>query len=825
MTDPDATVPPPGEVSTISGLPSTPLAAPVFGNYRLLQKLGEGGMGEVWAAEQERPMRRKVALKVIKAGMDSREVLARFESERQALALMNHPNIARVFEAGESSHGRPFFVMELVEGVPVTQYCDSNRLNTEERLALFVQICDAVQHAHHKGVIHRDIKPSNVLVRIQDQTPVPKIIDFGIAKATAQPLTDMTMFTEIGVVVGTPAYMSPEQAERTGLDVDTRTDVYSLGMLLYELLVGVLPFDVGGRGDSDAAELRRRIREDEPTKPSTRLTSLGESSVELARRRRADLRTLGRQLRGDLDWITLKALEKDRTRRYGSPNELAADVGRHLRHEPVLAGPPGVRYRVKKFVRRHRVGVAAASLVLAAMLLGTAAASYGLVRARRAESAARQAETAARQEAAKAAAVNEFLQEMLSSADPFGYGTGNKGPNVTVLQALGVAAKKVDGGSLKDQPLVEAAVRRTIGATYTNLGSFPEADAQLTAAVAVNTRAVGDAHPDTAESVLLLGNLRRAQGQFVESETLIRRALAIQRAALGEHHLKVGEAAQSLAVTLVELGKAVEAETFERQALAIYRERFGNEHPYTASSLNNLAAMMIAQRRLAEAEPLAREALAIQRKTQGSDTPDIIVEIQNYGALLRDLGRYADAEPLLREAQALVRKHLGNDHESVARVGNNLGGVLRDQGKLAEAEAIYREALAIDRKRRPAGDPRLAFALTGLGWVLTDLDRPAEAELFLREAVAIREKQSPTDWRLPYSRMLLGSALAGQKRFREAEPLAVDGYTALAANKDTPSQWTRQSLQNVVKLYETWDRAEPNASHAAKAAEWRGRVK
>jgi eukaryotic-like serine/threonine-protein kinase len=818
MTDPDATVPPPGEVSTISGQPSTPVDAPMFGNYRLLQKLGEGGMGEVWAAEQERPMRRKVAIKVIKAGMDSREVLARFESERQALALMNHPNIARVFEAGESSHGRPFFVMELVEGVPVTQYCDSNRLNTEERLALFVQICDAVQHAHHKGVIHRDIKPSNVLVRIQDQTPVPKIIDFGIAKATAQPLTEMTMFTEIGVVVGTPAYMSPEQAERTGLDVDTRTDVYSLGMLLYELLVGVLPFDAGGPGDSDAAELRRRIREDEPTKPSTRLTSLGESSLELARLRRADLRTLGRQLRGDLDWITLKALEKDRTRRYGSPNELAADVGRHLRHEPVLAGPPAVRYRVGKFIRRHRVGVAAASLILAAVLFGTGAAAYGLVRARRAESAARQ-------EAAKAAAVNEFLQEMLASADPFGYGTGNRGPNLTVLEALGAAAKKVDSGALKDQPLVEAAVRRTIGAAYTNLGNYAAAEPHLLAAVSVSTRAGGEAHPDTGESLMMLGNLRRAQGQFAESETVIRRALATQRAALGAQHLKVGEAAQSLAVTLVELRKVAEAETFEREALAIYRQRFGNENPYTASSLNNLAAMMIAQRRLAEAEPLAREALAIQRKTQGSDTPDIAVEMQNYGALLRDLGRYADAEPLLREALALVRKHLGNDHEAVARVGNNLAGVLRDEGKPAEAEPIYREALAIDRRNRPAGDPRLAFALTGLGWVLTDLDRPAEAEPLLREAVAIREKQPPGDWRLPYSRMLLGSALAGQKKFREAEPLAVNGYTAMAANKDTPSQWTRQSLQNVVRLYETWDRAEPNASHAAKAAEWRARLK
>ncbi len=803
---------------TITRFSSHGAGSPAPENYRLLQMLGEGGMGEVWAAEQERPVRRKVAIKLIKPGMDTRDVVARFESERQALALMNHPNIARVFEAGETDQGRPFFVMELVEGVPVTQYCDTHLLATEGRLSLFVQICEAVQHAHHKGVIHRDLKPSNVLVRMEEDKPVPKIIDFGIAKAIGQPLTDKTMFTEIGAVIGTPAYMSPEQAERTGLDVDTRTDVYSLGMLLYELLVGVLPFDAREAGTSGLDELRRRIREDEPTKPSTRLSSLGDTSTELAKRRGADLRTLSRQLRGDLDWITLKALEKDRTRRYGSPSELAADIGRHLRHEAVLAGPPSVRYRAGKFIRRHRLGAAAASLVLIAMVLGTAAATYGLVRAKRAE-------YAARQEVAKAAAVNEFLQDMLASANPFGFSTATSGPDVTVLQALSQAAKKLDGGSLTDQPLVEAAVRRTIGAAYTNLGNHSEAESQLGAAVAITTRAVGDAHPDTAESLLALGNLRVAQGQWGEAETLIRRALGIQRAALGEKHLKVGEAIQALSVTLVNAGRGREAEPLERQALAIYREHFGDDSPYIASSLNNLAAILREQRRLEEAEVLARQALAIQRKARGNDHPDLAGELQTNGVLLRELGRLAEAEPLLREALALSQKHLGNDHEVVALSANNLAGVLRDEGKLVEAESFFRQSVDIDRKARPADHPVRAYALSGLGMVLTDLGRPGEAEPFLREAVAIREKALPPgNWRLAYSRMMLGSALVGLKRFREAEPLLLGSYTAMAADKDTPPQWPRRTLENIVRLYETWAAAEPSTAKTQQAAEWRSRM-
>jgi serine/threonine protein kinase/WD40 repeat protein len=368
-----------------SGIPLVaPPAAPPerIGSYRIVRKLGEGGMGEIYEAEQVEPVRRKVALKLIKWGMDTRRVVARFEAERQALALMSHANIARVFDAGATERGRPYFVMEFVEGVPVTEYCDRQCLSTRQRLELFMQVCDGVQHAHHKGIIHRDIKPSNVLVALEDDRPVPKIIDFGVAKATEQRLTEKTVYTELGQLVGTPSYMSPEQADLTSQDIDTRTDVYALGVLLYELLSGALPLDLRALRQAGYEEMLRWIREEEPSKPSTRVSGLGEAAAAAARSRGTEAAALVRRLRGDLDWIAVKALEKDRARRYGSPAELAADVARHLHSEPVVACPPSATYRAKKFVRRHRFGVVAAGVVLAALVLGTIGTTIGMVRAR-----------------------------------------------------------------------------------------------------------------------------------------------------------------------------------------------------------------------------------------------------------------------------------------------------------------------------------------------------------------------------------------------------------------------------------------------------------
>jgi serine/threonine protein kinase len=360
----------------------------VIGPYKLLQQIGQGGFGVVYMAEQERPVRRVVALKIIKPGMDTGQVIARFESERQALALMDHPNIAKVLDAGATSSGHPYFVMELVKGVPITDYCDKNHLAPEARLKLFGDVCHAIQHAHHKGIIHRDIKPSNVMVTLHDGVPVVKVIDFGIAKATVQKLTEKTLFTAYGEMVGTPEYMSPEQAEMSGLDIDTRSDVYSLGVLLYELLTGTTPLEAGRLREAGFAKMQRLIQEEETPRPSTRSSSLGDSATVIAGNRGLDVKRLAQLLAGDLDWVVMKALEKDRNRRYATPGNFAEDVDRYLRHEAILARPPSTGYRLQKLIQRNRGAVLTAVVVAGALLAGTTISTWQAVRATRAETQA-----------------------------------------------------------------------------------------------------------------------------------------------------------------------------------------------------------------------------------------------------------------------------------------------------------------------------------------------------------------------------------------------------------------------------------------------------
>ena len=510
--------PAPPPLSERSTLDQTgPSSAGSFGRYRLLQRVGEGGMGEVWLAEQTEPVRRQVALKVIKAGMDSAQVVARFEAERQALALMDHPAIATVFDGGTTPQGRPYFAMEYVKGEPITTYCDRHLLSTRERLGLFTQVCEGVQHAHQKGIIHRDLKPSNVLVTIQDDRPVPKIIDFGVAKATAQHLTERSLFTELGVLIGTPEYMSPEQAEMGSLDIDTRTDIYALGVLLYELLTAALPFDRKDLRQAGIAEIQRIIREKEPPRPSTRITQPGPASTEAAKNRHTEPRRLVSELRGDLDWITMRALEKDRTRRYQTANALAADVHRHMNNEPVSAGPPSAAYRAGKFVRRHRFGVTTA--VALVLLLAASALALGV----QAQRIARERDRA-NHEAEAARQVSDFLVELFRVSDP-GQARGN---TVTAREILDRGASKIDQ-DLRTQPLVQARLMSTMGRVYESLGLYDQALPLLESALATRRRLHGEEHLEVAESLIGLGGLRWHKGEYEAARPQIGRASCRER--------------------------------------------------------------------------------------------------------------------------------------------------------------------------------------------------------------------------------------------------------------------------------------------------------
>ena len=734
------------------------MAASQIGPYRLLQVLGEGGMGEVWLAEQTKPIHRTVALKLIKTGMDTKAVVARFESERQALALMDHPNIARVFDAGATPEGRPYFVMEYVPGLPITEYCDKHRLTIAERLELFIQVCEGVQHAHQKAIIHRDLKPSNVLVVEQDNKAVPKIIDFGLAKATAQRLTDKTMFTEIGMMLGTPEYMSPEQADQAEQNIDTRTDVYSLGIILYQLLVGMLPFEGQAARPGTLDAILRMIREQEPPKPSTKIRSLGDASNALAEKRQEEPRLFARHLRGELDWITMRALEKDRARRYSSPAELGADIRRHLNDEPVLAGPPTTMYRASKFVRRHRFGVISAGTVLLLLIAFAAAMALQARRiAKERDRANRQAEVAQR--------VTNFMTNMFKVSDP----SAARGNTITAREILDKGSAQIEAG-LSQDPEVQAQMMYVMGDVYQNLGLYPHSQALLQQSLEIRQRVLGPENPDTLQSMHALAFALERQGRYQEAEKLDRQAIAAEQRVLGPEHPRTLATTNVLAIVLRSEGHYADAEKLNRQTLEAEKRVLGPEHLNTLGTMQNLAGDLDDQGKYSDAEKLYRETLEVRRRVLGPEDPKTLDTMNDLGTVLNAEGRYAEAEKLDRETLDIRGRILGPEHPSTLTVMNNLAAVLQSEGHFAEAEKLNRETIEIERRVLGPEHPDTLSSMTNLSGNLTSEGRDAEAEKLDREAFEIQKRVlGPEHPSTLLTMNNLASDLAKTHQYAEAE--------------------------------------------------------
>lgn len=782
-----------------------------IGAYKLLQQIGEGGFGVVFLAEQEHPVKRRVAMKIIKLGMDTRHVVARFEQERQALALMDHPNIARVFDAGATQSGRPFFVMELCSGESITNFCDAQRLTIRQRLELFVQVCHAIQHAHQKGLIHRDIKPSNILVSTQDGKPQAKIIDFGIAKAMERTLTDQTLFTERHQLIGTLEYMSPEQAQGSP-DIDTRADIYSLGVLLYALLTGSTPLDSHTLRSATYPDVQRIIREIDPPRPSTRVVQATDKISGVAASRDVEPARLGTILRGELDWIVMRALEKDRQRRYQSASALAADVERYLAGEAVLAAPASRTYQLRKFARRNRAAVTGGVAVVVSLSVGAAAFAWQARQARieRDRAAAERDRTLV---------MTQFLGDTLLGVAP---GIA-RGRDTTMLkEMMDLAANRIERGELKGSPEAEIQLRGQIGDVYRELLLVDDAERMLepalklardtlppdhpllikaltnmsllrrdrqdnagaealaTEAIAIAARVGNGDSTSMAELLNVMGLIRRDAGDLTQAETYYRDSLAMWERLTEGDHPRVSLLKANLGTLFWVRRELDQAELFLRDSVEMNQRLFG-DYPVTAGTLARLAAIKQLRGDLNGALELSHESLAMRRRLYGNDNNrEVADSLRQVAIVLLAQSKFAEAEPMLQQAVKAFRAVYAKDSPVLATALTNLSTAQHFTGQYDDAEQNAVEALAMQRRLSPIdGEPAVTILMIQVN-NRRARHEPLAAEPFAREAMEIAARSLPGDNQMrAESIYLLGLVLLEQTRFADAEALLRDALDIL----------------------------------------------